>query len=76
MKQQLTDVKKKINYKEYSLKEIALFFEKFSQYICKVEIDNKTIHFKIDKYALTHILGLQHAYANRKDSKQYKGLMV
>lgn len=73
MKQPLENVREKINCNEYSLKEIALFYERYNHFICKIETDNTYIQFKIDILALPHILGLQHAYINKKDSKQYKG---
>jgi len=73
MKKTLFDVYTKIDSTEYSLKEIALYFKKFDGYIIKIETVNKTIKVRIDKNALPHILGLQHAFGNKKDSKEYKG---
>ena len=73
MKLNLLNVKDKINLEDYSLKEISRYFEKFHNFMCKIETENFSLKFKIDKYALPHILGLQYAYANKKDSKEYKG---
>ncbi len=73
MKIPLLEVQNKIDYEDYTLKEIALYFEKYHGYVCKIQTENKTIKFGIEKYALPHILGLQHAYANQKNSRMYKG---
>ena len=73
MKIPLLEVQKKIDYENYTLKDIALYFEKYHGYACKIETESKTIKFGIEKYALPHILGLQHAYANQKNSRMYKG---
>ncbi len=73
MKQPLLDVERKINCEDYTLKEIALYFEKYNGFVCKIETNELSIKFIIEKYALPHILGLQYAYANKKDSRTYKG---
>lgn len=73
MKKRLFDVYEKINCDDYSLREYAKYFEKFHGYILIIETNNFVIKTKIEKNALPHILGLHYAYANKKDSKDYKG---
>ena len=63
----------KININDYSLKEIALYFERFDGYIIKIDTLTKSIKVKIDENTLPHILGLQYAFANKRDSREYKG---
>lgn len=63
----------KININDYSLKEIALYFERFDGYIIKIDTVTKSIKVKIDENTLPHILGLQYAFANKRDSREYKG---
>lgn len=73
MKESLEQANTKINSSEYTLKEIALYFKKFDGYIIKIETATKNIKVKIDKNTLPHILGLQYAFENKKNSKEYKG---
>ncbi len=73
MKKDLLDVLEKIDYNDYTLKEIALYFERFDGYTLKIETTNYSIKIKIDKFVLPHILGLQYAYGDRKDNREYKG---
>ena len=73
MKIPLLDVLMKININDYSLKEIALYFERFDGYIIKIDTVTKSIKVKIDENTLPHILGLQYAFANKRDSREYKG---
>ena len=47
----------KININDYSLKEIALYFERFDGYIIKIDTVTKSIKVKIDENTLPHILG-------------------
>ena len=73
MKKDLELVKEKININNYSLREIADFFEKFDGSIIEVKTLNHNIKIKISKYVLPHILVLQYAFGDRKDSKNFKG---
>lgn len=73
MKIPLRDVLNKINCNDYTLKEIALYFEKFNGYTLKIETNTYSIKVKIEASTLPHILGLQYAFANRKDSREFKG---
>lgn len=73
MKIPLLDVYTKIDCNDYTLKEIALFFEKFNGYTLKIETSTYSIKVKIEENTLPHILGLHYAFANRKDSREFKG---
>lgn len=73
MKEKLKNVNTKIDSKEYTLKEIALYFKEFNGYIIKIETATKCIKVKIDENTLPHILGLQYAFENKKNSREYKG---
>jgi len=70
MSKSLDKVNKKINIDEYSLKELAEYFEKYNNYLCVITTENKTIKFKIYKDILPHLIGLHHVYKN----KYYKGI--
>lgn len=50
-----------------------MYFERFDGYTLKIETTNYSIKIKIDKFVLPHILGLQYAYGDRKDNREYKG---
>ncbi len=73
MKKVLDTVFKKINWKDYSLKDIALYFEKYDGYTLEIETEDKVIKVKIYKKALPHLLGLQHVYKNSNSKINYRG---
>lgn len=75
MIKRLEEVCCKIDIDEYTLQDIALYFEKYDGYILKIELDNGIIETYISKTILPHLLGLQYAYANRKDRNSYKGCL-
>lgn len=70
MKTPLNKVNKKINIENYSLKDLAEYFEKFNNYLCIITTETKIIKFKIYKDSLPHLIGLHHIYKN----KYYKGI--
>lgn len=70
MKKQLDKVNKKINIEDYSLKEIAEYFEKFDKFLCIITTEKSIIKFLIHKNMLPHLIGLQHIYKNN----YYKGI--
>jgi len=72
MKKQLDRVDRRINIKDYSLKEIAEYFEKFNNYICVITTEKEMVKFKIYKDMLPHLLGLQHIF-NSNYCKGIKG---
>lgn len=58
---------------KYSLKDFALYFERYDGYICKIITDKREIKFKIDVSSLPHLIGLQHAFKGAKCKNEYKG---
>ena len=43
----LEKVKKRINIYDYSLKDLAIYFESFDNYICEIITNNNIIKFRI-----------------------------
>ncbi len=58
---------------KYSLKDLALYFEKYDGYVCKIVTNSKEIKFKIEVSSLPHLIGLQHAFKGTKNKNEYKG---
>ncbi len=70
----LEKIYQRINYQDYSLKDIALYFEKYDGYTLEIETEDKIIRTKIYKKALPHLLGLQHVFKNNNSNNiYYKG---
>ena len=69
MKIPLEKVTKKINIEDYSLKEIAKYFEKFDNYILIIKTNIKTLKIKIHKNIFPHLIGLQYF----SHSSKFKG---
>lgn len=59
---------------KYTLKDLALYFERYDGYVCKIETEKREIKFKIEVSSLPHLIGLQHAFKGAKDKNSYKGL--
>lgn len=74
MKIKLEQATKKINISDYTLKEIAYFFEKYDNSILLIETENRKIECKISKNILPHLIGMHYAYINHKNKALYKGL--
>lgn len=58
---------------KYSLKDLALYFEKFDGYVCEIRTDNRHLKFIIDVNSFSHLIGLQHAFKGKKNKNEYKG---
>ncbi len=70
----LEKIFQRINSQDYSLKDIALYFEKYDGYTLEIETEDKIIRTKIYKKALPHLLGLQHVFKNNNSNNiYYKG---
>ena len=70
----LEKVKNKIRLDDYSLKEIAIYFEKYDNAILKIETyNNLIIKVKIYKNIFPHLIGLQHIFTKNKSKNEYKG---
>ncbi len=67
MKKDLNKIMKKINIKDYSLKEIATYFENFNNSTIIIKTNKRTINFKINSAILPHLLGIQHTLLNKKN---------
>lgn len=68
----LEKVKKRINIYDYSLKDLAIYFESFDNYICEIITNNSVIKFMISKNNLPHMVGL-HYINNTSLYKGYNG---
>lgn len=74
MKLSLDKVTSRINISDYSLQEIAIYFEKFDNNIIVIKTDKRVIKLTISKNSLPHLLGLQHIFNKNKERKYYKGI--
>ncbi len=72
MKKDLNKIMKKINIKDYSLKEIATYFEKFINSTIVIKTNKRTINFKIKTSNLPHMLGFHHILTS-KNKNEYIG---
>lgn len=69
----LSNEKQRISLENYTLKDMALYFERYHGYTCKIETESQYIKFKIDKSSFPHLIGMQYAFNSRKDKNLYKG---
>lgn len=69
----LNNEQRKISLSDYTLKEIALYFERYDGYTCKIETESQYIKFEIDKACFPHLIGMQYAFSHRRDKNVYKG---
>ena len=58
----------------YTLKDLALYFEKYDGYVCQIETEVSVLKFKIEKASLPHLIGMHYAFTNNKNKNEYKGL--
>lgn len=71
---ELFKLKQEMDLSKYTLKDLALYFKQYNNYIIIIKTDYRTIKFKLSITAFTHLIGLQHVYANSKEKNQYKGI--
>lgn len=69
----LLKIDKEMDMTKYSLKDLALYFEKFDGYICEIKTDNRILKFMFDINSFTHLIGLHHAFKGKKNRNEYKG---
>ncbi len=69
----LEKIHQRINSQDYSLKDIALYFEKYDGCTLEIETEDKIMKVKILKSNLPHLLGLQHIYKSNSQRIQYRG---
>ena len=72
MKKDLNKIMRKIDIKDYSLKEIAAYFENFNNSTIFIKTNKRTIHFKIKTSNLPHMLGIHHVLTS-KNKNEYIG---
>ncbi len=63
-----------MDIEKYSLKDLALYFEKYDGYVCRILTDIREINFKIEASSLPHLIGLHYAFKGVKNKNKYKGL--
>lgn len=73
MKLVLNKVKNRINIYDYSLKEIAEYFEKFDRNKYIITAKNNIYYLIVRKEFLPHMLGIHHAFKNDKFKRLFKG---
>lgn len=58
---------------KYSLKDLALYFEKFDGYVCEIKTENRKLRFMLDVNVFPHLIGLQYAFKGKKNKNDFKG---
>ena len=74
MNKSLIKITEQIDSNKISLKDIAIFFEKYNGYSMIIETNSLELKVLFDKKALPHFLGLHHAFSRNKDLKKYRGI--
>lgn len=69
----LFKLKTALDIEKYSLKDLALYYEKFDGYVCEISTNFGLIRFKFTIEAFPHLIGMQYAYKERKGRHEYKG---
>lgn len=69
----LLKTRDKIEIESLSLKDLALFFERYDGYMYKIETENQILKIRIEKNSLPHLIGMQHAYSKIKNKLEYSG---
>ena len=69
----LLKIDKEMDMTKYSLKDLALYFEKFDGYICEIKTDNRILKFMFDINSFPHLIGLHHAFKCKKNRNDFKG---
>lgn len=52
----LLKIDKEMDMTKYSLKDLALYFEKFDGYICEIKTDNRILKFMFDINSFPHLI--------------------
>ncbi len=69
----LFKLKTMLDIEKYSLKDLALYYEKFDGYVCEIQTNFGLIKFRFTVESFPHLIGMQYAYKNRKNRYEYKG---
>ena len=69
----LLKLDKEMDMTKYSLKDLALYFEKFNGYVCEIRTENISLRFMIDVNVFPHLIGLQYAFKGKKNKNDFKG---
>lgn len=70
----LLKLKQAMDVSNYSLKDLALYYEKFDGYICEILTNFGLIKFKFTVEVFPHLIGMQYAFKFRKNKHEYKGV--
>ena len=73
MKIELNKVTKRINILDYSLQELAVFYEQFDNCTVIIRTSKRYVIFKFKNSSFPHIIGMQYAF-NKRNKIKYKGL--
>ena len=69
----LMKLDKEMDLEKYSLKDLALYFEKYDRYVCIIHTEERYIKFMFDVNAFPHLIGMQHAFKGKKNKNEYVG---
>lgn len=69
----LFKLKTALNMEKYSLKDLALYYEKFDGYVCEIATNFGLLKFKFTVENFPHLIGMQYAFKERKGRHEYKG---
>ena len=70
---ELLKLEKEMDMNKYSLKDLALYFERFDGYVCSIETNKRNLKFIIDVNSFCHLIGIHHAFKGKKSKNEYKG---
>lgn len=73
MVDELFKLNREMNMEKYSLKQLALYFERYHGCILKITTEKRYIECKINKNSFPHLIGMQYAFKNIKGSNEYLG---
>ena len=69
----LMKLQTEMDMSKYSLKDLALYFEKYDGYICQILTEKRKIKVLLEVNSFTHLIGIHHAFKGKKDKNKYKG---
>jgi len=70
----LMKLEQPMDMEKYSLKDLALYFEKYNGYVCEITTEKNKIKFLLDISCFSHLIGIQHAFKGQKSKNKYAGV--
>lgn len=70
---ELSKVRNRIDMRNYSFSDYALYFSQFNNKILCIETVDEVMQIKITTAQLPHLIGLQYAYDKQSNKSKFKG---